>query len=140
MKIGLIFAAVVLFGSMSLWAGDSVPSLKVVVRNAAGDILPVANQIQMKDALNSGFDITRQSHPGDQQSAFFGPEDFKGFMVSGVGPDGDPQTGPFERKVNLSQAFLKVKLDLNVEGQVPQSRTISVPVGESVEYTFTLEG
>lgn len=137
-KAGFFLALIILGGSsMPLWA-EGAPALRVEVRNAAGNIMPSAGQIEMIDARNPNGGIVRTAEVGGDGVAFFKSEDFMGFIVSGMSDEGETQRIIFDGKNMFPQSRFKVQLTLTTEEFGPKSYTVHVSADSPAEYIFTL--
>ena len=101
--------------------------------------MPSAGQIEMTDARNPHGGIVRTAEVGEDGVAFFKPEDFIGFIVSGMGDEGETQKVSFDGKNTFPQSRFDVQLTLNAEGFAPKSYTVHVSADSPAEYIFTLD-
>ncbi|MDD5218478.1 MAG: hypothetical protein PHN49_02315 [Candidatus Omnitrophica bacterium] len=137
--IGFILAAGILWGSGYSFGAEGAPRLTIVVHDTNGNVLSSAGQLQMRDTRDTASVFLRTARFDEQGNAVFGPEDFKDFVISGIGPNGDVQQIPYDKTVRLNEAHFQVEVTLNIDGYTPQSRTVNVPPDEEVTYSFDLE-
>ena len=131
--------AILVFGGMtlSLKAEETAPSLKVIVREESGNIVPSAGQIEMRDTLAAS-GMTRTAAVNREGIAFFPVKDFMGFTLSGMTKDGEMSQVPFDGKSPFPQAGFQVQLSLNAAGYAPKETPVAVSADSPTEYTFML--
>jgi hypothetical protein len=138
LRTGWILAILVFWGvTLPLKAEEAAPSLKVIVREESGNVVPSAGQIEMRDTLAAS-NVTRTAAVNREGIAFFPVKDFMGFTLSGMTKDGEMSQVPFDGKSPFPQSGFQVLLTLSATGYASKETPVHVSAESPTEYTFML--